>query len=130
MSAPIGQIAWVYTGELADTVAFYRDVLGLSVARDAGAAVILETAPGAFIGVCRAFADRVVQPEGGMITILVDGIGAVDAWYARIVAAGAPTRGAPERLDRFAIYSFFCMDPNGYAIEVQTFLDGRTLPTT
>lgn len=122
MSAPVGQIAWVYTDDLEGTVPFYRDVLGLRVERDAGEAMIFETTPGAFIGVCRAFEDRVVQPEGSMITLLVENIGAVDAWYARLVKAGAGVPAAPERMGRFGIYSFFCADPNGYVIEVQTFL--------
>ena len=59
---------------------------------------------------------------GGMITLLVENIGAVDAWYARLVKAGAGVPAAPEPMGRFGIYSFFCADPNGYVIEVQTFL--------
>lgn len=115
-----GQISWVYAEDLAASVAFYRDVLKLPVWRDAGAAVIFEPLPGARIGVCRAFEDRVVEPKGGMITLLTDD---VDAWYDRLRAAGARSKGPPEKIEQFGIYSFFCEDPNGYVIEVQTFLD-------
>lgn len=115
-----GQITWVYTHDLETSVAFYRDVLGLRIWRDAGAAVIFESLPGARIGVCTAFEDRVVEPKGSMITLLSED---VDGWYDRIIAAGADTKGPPTKLERFGIYSFFCKDPNGYLIEIQTFLD-------
>lgn len=120
----LSQISWVYTHDLSNCVAFYRDSLGLAVVRDAGAAMIFETAPGARLGVCEAFAGRVVQPEGGMITLVVADAAEVDAFYRRIEARDIPTRGSPETLERFGIYSFFCEDPNGYVIEIQCFLDG------
>ncbi len=114
------QITWVYTEDLERTAAFYGGLLGLPVVRDEGAARIFRTGPSSFIGVCRAFEDRVVEPRGGMITLVTDG---VDAWYARLEAAGATLRGPPERIEAFGIYSFFAEDPNGYVIEFQKFLD-------
>ena len=114
-----GQISWVYCRDLAETVPFYRDVLGLEVARDAISAMIFAAGPGAMIGVCEAFGDRVIEPAGGMITLLVED---VDGWYARLKSRRAALKGPPERIERFGIYSFFCTDPNGYVIEVQTFL--------
>jgi catechol 2,3-dioxygenase-like lactoylglutathione lyase family enzyme len=116
------QITWVYTEALAPCVTFYRDTLGLAVAHDAGSAMIFETAPAARIGVCEAFGDRVVQPEGSMLTLVVADRAAVDAAYLRLKEAGVALRGAPEEIARFGIYSFFCADPNGYQIEVQCFL--------
>ncbi len=122
MSGITGQISWVYTDRLAPCVAFYRDALGLEVVLDAGKAMIFATSEGARIGVCETFENRVVEPKGGMITLLVDGVGAVDAWFARLEAAGVDLQGAPAMLERFGIYSFFVRDPNGYLIEVQCFL--------
>ena len=122
MGAITGQISWVYTERLAPCVAFYRDALGLEVVLDAGAAMIFATSEGARIGVCETFEDRVVESKGGMITLLVDGVAAVDAWFARLEAAGVDLQGAPATLERFGIYSFFVRDPNGYLIEVQCFL--------
>ncbi|TCL01595.1 catechol 2,3-dioxygenase-like lactoylglutathione lyase family enzyme [Shimia isoporae] len=122
MSAVTGQISWVYTKKLAPCVSFYRDALGLDVVRDAGTAMIFATGDGARIGVCEVFADRVVEPKGGMITLLVDGEASVDTWFARLEAAGVVAQGPPEKMERFGIYSFFVQDPNGYLIEVQCFL--------
>ena len=117
------QITWVYTEKLETAAGFYRDVLQLPLVRNAGSALIFETAPGARLGVCEAFSGRVVEPKGGMITLLVADRVAVDDWYGRVTAAGAFVRGVPEVLQKFGIYSFFCADPNGYTIEVQCFLD-------
>ena len=117
-----GQIAWVYTEDLATSVRFYRDALGLAVWRDAGSAMVFETGPASYLGVCQVFDERVVQPEGGMITLLSDDVDGVDAWYARLRAKGVEIAHPPERLKQFGIYSFFCTDPNGYVIEIQSFL--------
>lgn len=122
MGVITGQISWVYTERLAPCVAFYRDALGLDVVLDAGTAMIFATSDGARVGVCETFEDRVVEPKGGMITLLVDGVAAVDAWYARLEAAGVDVQGPPEKMERFGIYSLFVRDPNGYLIEVQCFL--------
>lgn len=112
-------ITWVYCHDLTETAAFYGDVLGLPLWRDAGAARIYQAGGDALIGVCRAFEDRVVNPSGGMITLLRED---VDGWYDRLLAKGAKLRGTPEKIEQFGIYSFFCEDPNGYVIEIQTFL--------
>ena len=115
-----GMITWVYCHDLDEAAGFYGDMLGLTLWRDAGTARIYHASAQGFIGICTAFGDRVVQPAGGMITLLRDD---VDGCYARLKARGASLRGAPEELPQFGIYSFFCKDPNGYVIEVQRFLD-------
>lgn len=112
------QISWVYTRDLESTARFYADTLGLRCSRDEGSARIYATGEGAFIGVCEAFADRLVEPGGGMISIVTE---AVDAWYARLLDRGLDIDAPPQQLDQFGIYSFFVKDPNGYVIEFQQF---------
>ena len=112
------QISWVYTQDLDSTAEFYRWTLGLECSRDEGDARLFKTAAGAFIGVCKAFADRVVEPEGGMISMVTDD---VDAWYRRLIDNGLVIESPPRRLEQFGIYSFFIKDPNGYVIEFQQF---------
>lgn len=117
----IGQlITWVYTDDLEVSSRFYRETLGLPLVTDQGAARIFRISEAAFIGVCRAFEGRAVAPAGSMISLVSDD---VDGWYERLSAAGVKTRGRPQRLAAFNIYSFFAEDPNGYTIEVQQFLD-------
>jgi len=115
-----GQISWVYTQDLDSTAYFYAEVLGLECSRDEGTARIFATADNAWIGVCQAFADRVVEPKGGMISIVSDD---VDAWYRRLVDIGLSIDQPPHRLEQFGIYMFLVKDPNGYLIEFQQFVD-------
>jgi len=118
---PITQtITWVYTQDLEATCGFYAGLLGLELVRDEGAARIYRTSGDGAIGVCEAMDGRVVEPRGGMITLVTDD---VDGWYQHLSDAGAVTEGPPERNDQFGIYAFLAQDPNGYLIEFQQFLD-------
>ena len=114
-----GQISWVYTEDLDSTAYFYAEVLGFKCSRDEGNGRIFDTGGNACIGVCRAFADRVVEPNGGMISIITND---VDAWYLRLKEAGLAIDQPPHHLEQFGIYSFFVRDPNGYVIEFQQFI--------
>ena len=115
-------IAWVYTQSLDSTAAFYAEMLGLECLRDSGTARIFAVGDGAAIGVCEAFADRIVEPQGGMISLVVDD---VDAWYRRLDARGVEIEAPPQRLDDFGIYTFFVRGPDGYRLEFQQFLDSE-----
>ncbi len=112
------QIAWVYTRDIDSTAKFYTDCLGLECIREAGRARLFATTGETAIGVCEIFAERVVEPKGGMISLVTDD---VDAWYRRLLERGANIEAPPRRLERFGIYSFFIRDPNGYVIEFQQF---------
>ena len=122
-----GQISWVYTQDLDSTACFYAELLGLKCSRDEGAARIFATGDNAWIGVCQAFADRVVEPKGGMISIVSDD---VDAWYQRLVDIGVSIDQPPHRLEQFGIYTFLVKDPNGYLIEFQQFVDDTAVDIT
>jgi predicted enzyme related to lactoylglutathione lyase len=111
------QISWVYTEDLESTALFYGEVLGFECIRYEGPARIFATADNALIGVCQAFADRVVEPKGGMISIVTDD---VDGWHRRLLDKGLVIE-PPRRLQQFGIYSFIVEDPNGYRIEFQQF---------
>ncbi len=124
MAAIEQQISWVYTQDLDATGEFYRYALGLECLRDTGGARLYATTAGACIGVCEAFEDRVVEPRGGMISLVTDD---VEAWYERLLGRGVEIDAPPRRLDRFGIRSFFVSDPNGYTIEFQQFDSGSTV---
>lgn len=114
----IAHISWLYTEDLDTSASFYADMLGLECIRDEGDARIFATAENAGIGVCRVFAERVVEPRGGMISIVSND---VDAWYRRLLDKGVDIVQPPHRLERFGICTFFVTDPNGYVIEFQQF---------
>ena len=110
----------MYTHSLESTAEFYAGTLGLECLRDSGTARIFAVGENAAIGVCEAFADRVVEPQGSLVSIVVDD---VDAWYRRLAARGAEIESPPHRLEAFNIYTFFVRAPDGYRLEFQQFLD-------
>ncbi len=114
------QITWVYTTDLDQTSSFYEKVLGLKLVLDEGTARIFQITLAAQIGVCTAFEDRIVEPKGGMITLVTN---EVDEWYALLKNKGITIHNPPQVLEKFNIYTFFLEDPNGYVIEIQQFLD-------
>jgi catechol 2,3-dioxygenase-like lactoylglutathione lyase family enzyme len=114
------QITWVYTDNLEQTSDFYMNDLGLTLVRDEGTARIFEVLGAAHIGVCIAFEDRVVEPNGGMITFVTD---SVDEWHSQLTSKGVVIKSPPHVLEKFNIYTFFLEDPNGYVIEIQQFLE-------
>ncbi len=112
------QISWVYTDDLEASTIFYSEVLGFECLRDQGSARIFATVGNAAIGVCKALGEPVIEPRGGMISIVTDD---VDAWYRRLIDLGVDIAQSPHRLEQFGIYSFFVTDPDGYLIEFQQF---------
>ena len=114
------QIAWVYTRDLKHSERFYGDLLGLECIRDEGTARIFRVREGASIGVCETFEGRKSEPAGSMITLVCDD---VDWGYRKLLEAGVKTTGEPHILEQFNIYTFFAIDPDGYRIEFQKFLD-------
>ena len=96
MAAPeiVAQISWVYTQELDSTADFYADKLGFKCLRAEDGARIFATANGAAIGICQAFEDRVVEPKGGMISLVIDD---VDGCYRQLVERGVEIRQPPHR---------------------------------
>ena len=116
------QVTWIYTADLPATARFYEEILALPLVLDQGACRIYRTGAGAFLGLCKVREGRWVEPKGVVLTLVTD---AVDAWHARLVAAGAKVDGPPTEKPAWNIYAFFAFDPNGYRIEFQTFRDPR-----
>ena len=96
---------------------FTATVIGM--VRDEESARIFNAGSGGLIGVCSAFGNRVVEPKGGMITLVTDD---VDAWFSLLQSKGIDVDSPPHILEKFNIYTFFLKDPNGYLIEFQQFL--------
>ena len=114
-----GLIPFFGARDLETTHRFYTEVLGLSLYKDQGLCRIYEVSPGAWIGFCTHH--PVVPPElSPMITLLTAD---VDQVHRRLEAAGIETDGPPRVNPRFRIYHFFALDPNGYKVEIQRFLD-------
>lgn len=122
------QVTWIYCQDLDATCAFYADILQLPLRLDQGLCRIYQTSPSSFLGVCVARPGRHMEPKGVVYTFVAPNRAGVDAWHhqlenAAMDAAGAKLEGPPEYSERFNVYAFFALDPNGYRLEFQTFLD-------
>lgn len=112
------QVTFLYTDDLAATARFYEDILQLPLTLDQGSCRIYRTSRDAFIGLCERAAPA--APDGVIITLVS---GQVDAWHERLLAYGVPIEKPPTLNAAYNIYHLFIRDPNGYLVEIQTFLD-------
>lgn len=113
------QVTFLYTSDLEATAAFYEDLLKLPLVLDQGVCRIYRVSGDGFLGFCESGA---VQKEpGGVIVTFVTRD--VDGWYAQLRARGVEFEKAPAHNPKFSIYHCFLRDPNGYLLEIQTFLD-------
>ncbi len=113
------QITFLYTRSLERTGDFYEGVLSLPLAVDQGSCRIYRVTDDAYLGFCERD-DAPETPRGILYTLVTED---VDAWYAYLVTKGVPVDNEPAVNDAYGIYHFFARDPNGYAIEIQRFLD-------
>jgi catechol 2,3-dioxygenase-like lactoylglutathione lyase family enzyme len=129
-------VTFLYTEDLAASRRFYAEVLGLAEVLEQGpgpGCVIFRAAEGggAFLGICRARGPRELadpRTPGGVVFTLVTP--AVEAWHARLLAAGAEVLGPPASSAGHGITGFFLRDPAGYLLEIQRFEDPRWLRPT
>ena len=115
------QVTFLYTNNLEQSSAFYRDVLDLEFALDQGACHIYKLSPTSFIGVC-SLADRPTSPVGVTISLVVED---VDDFPRTLVGKGVRFERAPAYSEPFKVYSCLFLDPNGYRIEIQEFRDEK-----
>jgi catechol 2,3-dioxygenase-like lactoylglutathione lyase family enzyme len=113
------QITFLYTSNLVETANFYERVFGFPLALDQGACRIYAVAPTSYLGFCQKETSRAHHSD--VIFTLVTS--QVDAWYEHLSKEGIRLEKPPAVNPKFNIYHFFLRDPNGYLIEIQTFLD-------
>jgi len=65
------------------------------------------------------FCDRAETDDGAVVTFYYDDRAAVDGMYDALEDVA---RGEPEENEQYEIYQFFADDPDGRAVEFQTFL--------
>lgn len=121
------QVTFLVTADLVATAVFYENILQLPLVLDQGICRIYATGGDAYLGFCQALSQSLSSEAGstpspqGLILTLVSP--EVDAWYEYLQAHHVPIEKPPTLNTRFNIYQLFARDPNGYLIEIQTFLD-------
>ncbi|MDO4739318.1 MAG: VOC family protein [Eubacteriales bacterium] len=108
--------------DIAETRAYYTQVLGLPLYKDLGASIWLDCGYG-YLGFVQYEPERPMA-SGACISFNLGSVEEVDAMYARLQTLPVlGLRGAPQRHPAFPVYSFFFSDPNGYTLEYQKTLD-------
>ena len=106
--------------------------MGLHLWRHQGACRIYRVSADGLLGVCQSGGGARGTPYAGqqsnvILTIVTD---SVDGWYRRLLDRGATFQQPPEINPRFAIYHCFLRDPDGYLIEIQSFMADSTKDRT
>lgn len=117
------QVTFLHARDLAETAAFYENILGLPLVLDQGSCRIYATGGDAYLGFCETLGAHMAAPPANPYLMLTLVTPDVDGWYAYLVEQGVAVEKPPTLNEKFNIYHCFVRDPNGYLLELQTFLD-------
>lgn len=118
------QITFLYTRDLARTVHFYEQIIGLPLMLNQGSCRIYQVATNAYAGFCQR--DNLPEQPGVESKVIITLVTQqVDAWYEKLRGQGVAFEKPPTANTEYNIYHCFFRDPNGYLIEIQQFLDSR-----
>ncbi len=123
-AAPVkGQMTFLYYNDLPRAAAFYERLLGKAPEDTPPWVRLFNLTDTATLGLVNA-KDGTLRPSDNkpvMVTVVVDGVAAVDAWYDRVRAQGiaiSEERKTTRLDDTRSIHAFIFKDPEGYAVEI------------
>jgi len=125
-----GQITFLYYQDIDSAARFYEKLLGRSPEKTPAWVRLFPLTGTATLGLVNATGGslRPAAEKPVMVTVVVDGIGAVDRWYDRVRAQGIPVveERKTTRLDESrSIHAFMFNDTEGYRIEILTWVRSR-----
>jgi lactoylglutathione lyase len=112
--------AFFYYDDLDGAVHFYQDVLGFQCVLDYGVAKIFQTSQTSYIGVVKGGMHSTDEPKSVTLAFVVDD---VDAWYSYLTEEGVPIQSNIETATQHPTRSFTALDPEGYHVQFEMFLD-------
>jgi predicted enzyme related to lactoylglutathione lyase len=122
-----GQVTFLSYRNPERAAEFYEQVLGLQPAHNLGWVRIYAITPTASIGIVTApgGSGGTSAAKSVMVSFVVED---VDAWYERVKSRGVRVRAAPADSTRVNVRSFAFNDPEGYSLEIFSWLQARTEP--
>ena len=117
------QVTFLHARDLAETAVFYEQILGLKLVLDQGVCRIYASGGNAYLGFCQTLGQHLEAPAAASHVILTLVSPDVDGWHDFLVGQGVSIEKPPTLNEKFNIYHCFLRDPNGYLLEIQTFLD-------
>jgi predicted enzyme related to lactoylglutathione lyase len=115
-------IVFLYYRDIPAAQRFYEDVIGLRLTVDQGYAKIYQVSPTSFVGLVDETQGLHRASEAKPVTVSFV-TEEVDAWYAYLVARGVRMRAPLRTGTRHPTRGFVAIDPEGYFLEFETFLD-------
>ncbi len=115
-------LTFFYYDDLPKAVAFYEQVMGLSLIVDQGFCKIYEITPQSYIGLVDA-EHGTHKPSPAKPVILSFVTPEVDGWYAHLQKCGVPMLHPLGTSDRIGVRGFMALDPEGYTLEFEWFMD-------
>ncbi len=122
-----GQMTFFYYNDLPRAAAFYEKLLAIAPEPTPAWVRLYSLTATSTLGLVNA-TDGSVRSGGdksAMVTVVVDGAAAVDSWHARVKSLGIPIfqdQKVTKLDDRRSIYAFIFHDPEGYALEILTWV--------
>lgn len=113
-------ITFLYTANLPRLCRFYEETLGLRCVVDQGRCRILRASATALIGLCD-IPGRPLGTEGVLVSFAVADL---DAAIAALSARGVTFEGPATTGMGGTVRSAFFRDPQGYRLEIQSFIHG------
>jgi predicted enzyme related to lactoylglutathione lyase len=115
-------IVFLYYKDVPAAQRFYEDVLGLSLTVDQGFAKIYQVSPTSFVGLVDEAQGLHRSSDAKPVTVSFV-TREVDQWYEYLVARGVTVRGPIRDATRHPTRGFVAIDPEGYFLEFETFLE-------
>ncbi len=116
------QVTFLYYADLDAAASFYGDVLQLEQTFDQGWVKIFAITPTASVGIVDESrgAHRASDDNAVMLSLVTAD---VDAWHARLIAAGVEILGDPADSASVPVRAFLVRDPGGYTVEFFQWID-------
>lgn len=118
------QITFLYYQDLSAACTFYEQLFNFELTYDQGWAKIYKISEGAFLGLVDEKKGHFnwIQEKSAMVTLVTSTAEEVDQWYSKLQAEGIKMLSDPRDIEEIGIRGFLFEDPEGYVIEIQTFL--------
>jgi len=113
---------FLYYRDLAGATEFYEKTIGLEKVADYGFAKILQASPTMFLGLVdeQEGMHKADEPKTVTLAFVTE---QVDLWYEHLQSKGVTIRNSLGDATRHPTRGFVALDPEGYFLEFETFLD-------
>ncbi|MFC1782282.1 VOC family protein [Planctomycetota bacterium] len=117
-----GNMVFLYYRDLQRASDFYELIIGLELVADYGFAKILRMSPTSFVGLVdeKEGMHTADEPKTVTLSFVTEDI---EKWYVRLQRDGVKMRSPLANATRHPTRGFVALDPEGYFLEFETFLD-------